>query len=142
MTSGIAPFGASEATTDVEARVGRGVAVEIGVADRTASDGLVETALDEAAVDVDVAAEGDVAAVPQPPTPNASMTTREARPGFIAEAFPPGADGANSLVPPVIMLAGRTEHNPPWTMSADWPMIEGLWTAPSASPTVRLTSTP
>jgi hypothetical protein len=142
MTTGMAPFGASEATTDVDARVGRGVAVEIGVADWTASDGLADTALDEAAVDVDVAAEGDVAAVPHPPTPNASTTTRETRRGFIAEAFPPGADGANSLVPPVIILAGRTEHNPTWTMSADWPMIEGEWTVQSSSPTVRSTSMP
>ena len=141
MTTGMAPFGASEATTDVDARVGRGVAVEIGVADWTASDGLADTALDEATVDVDVAVEGDVAAVPQPSMPNASTTTRQARRGFIAEAFPPGADGGNSLVPPVIMLAVRTEHNPTWTRSAVWPMIEGQWTVPSSSPTVRSTST-
>jgi hypothetical protein len=142
MTTGMAPFGASEATTDVDARVGSGLAVEIGVADWTASDGLADTPLDEAAVDVDVTVEGDVAAVPQPSMPNASTTTREARRGFIAEAFPPGADGANSLVPPVIMLAVRTDHNPTWTMSAVWPMIEEPWTFPSDSQIVRWTSTP
>jgi hypothetical protein len=115
--------------------------VAIGVVDWTASDGLTDTALDEATVAVDVAVEGDVAAVPHPPTPNASATRRQARRGFIAEAFPPGADGANSLVPPVIMLAGRTEHNSTWTMSTVWPMIQGQWTVPSSSPTVRSTST-